>query len=245
MEGRKIKKISIIHEDEDLVAVNKPAGFLSIPDRFDGSIPNVKAMLIAKYGEIFTVHRIDRHTSGVIVFAKNAESHKYLSEQWMERLPKKYYTAIIDGVPREKSGEIDLSLAESMTRRGKMVAHSRGKDCLTTYEVTEDFGRFSLINLQIYTGRMHQIRVHMAEIGHPLIVDSLYGKRKEFYLSELKGRKYKRSKTEEERPLLARQPLHAHKLIISHPTSHQEVTIEASLPKDMRAVINQMRKSVR
>jgi len=235
-------KLEILYEDDYVVAVNKPAGYLSIPDRFIAEIPNVKGILESTYGEIFTVHRIDKYTSGVMIFAKDSESHKYLSAQWMDRKPEKYYTAIVDGVPSPESDIIDLSLAESMTRRGKMVANKRGKESMTKYQVIENYVRFSLLELQIYTGRMHQIRVHMAQRGYPLVVDSLYGKREALMLSELKGKKYRKPKDEEERPLLSRQPLHAHKLVISHPHTQQNISIEAPLPKDMRAVINQMRK---
>jgi len=170
------------------------------------------------------------------------ETHKFLSAEWMDRRPEKYYEAIVDGVPAIESGKVDLPLAESMTRRGKMLTHPRGKESVTLFKVTEAYSRFSFIYLKILTGRMHQIRVHMADMGHPLIVDTLYGKREAFFLSELKGRKYKKSKDEEERPLLARQPLHAAKLVVNHPKTGEPITFEAKMPKDMRAVLNQLRK---
>lgn len=236
------RKLEVLYEDDYVIAVNKPAGYLSIPDRFIAEIPNVKGLLEAQYGEIYTVHRLDKYTSGVIIFAKDAESHRFLSAQWMERLPEKYYTAIVDGVPSPASDTIDLALAESMAKRGKMVVNKRGKESVSQYLVVEDYKTFSLVELQIYTGRMHQIRVHMAERGHPLVVDKLYGKREFLMLSELKGKKYNRAKDEEERPLLSRQPLHAHRLVIAHPKTELPLTIEAPVPKDIRAVVNQMRK---
>lgn len=237
-----MKKLEILHEDDHIVVVNKPPGVLSIPDRFTPDLPNVKTILEKKYGEVFVVHRIDRYTSGVMIFAKDAESHKHLSEQWMERTPVKFYSAIVDGVPKEVSGEINESLAESTTKRGKMLVHSRGKESRSSYHVEEAYNNYSLVDVRIYTGRMHQIRVHMAHIGHPLVVDKLYGKREQFFLSEIKGKKYKKAKYDEERPLLTRQPLHARKLVIDHPATGKSMTFEADLPKDMRAVINQMRK---
>jgi len=238
------RKLDIIYEDDHLIAVNKAAGMLTIPDRFRAELPNVKHQLQRHCGEVFTVHRLDKFTSGVLLFAKDAESHSHLSQQWMDRSPEKYYTAIVDGVPGLESGQVDLPLAESMTRRGKMIVNPRGKESVTLFKITESYERYSLLYLKILTGRMHQIRVHMAEMGHPLIVDELYGRRTEFFLSEVKGRKYKLAKYEEERPLLTRQPLHASKLVVAHPASDEPITIDASLPKDMRAVINQLRKSV-
>ena len=237
-------KLDIVYVDEQLIVVNKPPGTLSIPDRFKAEIPNLKSMLTAAYGEVYTVHRIDKYTSGVIVFARDAESHRYLSNLWMDRKPEKYYLAVVDGVPREEEGTIDLALTESMARRGKMLAHARGKESKTSYKVVEKFGQsFSLVDVRIYTGRMHQIRVHMAEIGHPLVVDELYGRRSAFKVSEIKGRKYNLRKDEEERPLIDRQSLHAARLVIEHPTTQEMMTFEAALPKDMRALINQLRKN--
>lgn len=236
-------KLDIIYEDDDVVAVNKPPGFLSIPDRFHEDVLNVKNILASRHGEIFTVHRLDKFTSGVMIFAKNQETHRFLSKEWMDRKPQKYYLAIVDGIPKSKEGTIDFALSESMTRRGKMLVHKRGKDSRSDYKVIEEFGtKFSLVSVQIYTGRMHQIRVHMAELGHPLIVDHLYGKREEFFLSEIKGRKFNLRKEEIERPLLTRQPLHAKRLVVTHPKKDELLILEAEIPKDMRAVLNQMRK---
>jgi len=192
------RKVDIIYEDDQLIAVCKPAGVLTIPDRFRDDIPNVKDQLLKLHDEVFTVHRLDKFTSGVVLFAKDAASHAHLSQQWMDRTPEKYYIAVVDGVPALESGQVDLPLAESMTRRGKMVVNPRGKESVTLFKITESYERYSLLYLKILTGRMHQIRVHMAEMGHPLIVDELYGRRTEFFLSELKGRKYKIAKYEEE-----------------------------------------------
>ncbi len=236
------KNLEIIFEDEWLVAVNKPAGLLTIQDRFKHDLPNLYSMLIRDREEIYTLHRLDRNTSGGILFAKDKETHRLVSQLFMDRIPQKYYTAIVDGVPREKKGIINQPLSESMSTRGKMLVHQRGKESTTAYEVIEDFGRFSHINIKLHTGRLHQIRVHMAHIGHPLMVDSLYGKREEFFLSEVKGRKYKISKNQEENPLLTRQPLHASKLVLQHPHTNDELNLEFPIPKDIRAILNQFRK---
>ena len=235
-------KTEIVFEDEHFIAVNKEAGILTIPDRFRKDIPNLYSMLSNERPELYTVHRLDKFTSGGLLFAKSKEVHKLLSDSFMDRIPEKYYLAIVDGVPRESTGEIDQPLSESMVTRGKMLIHPRGKPSKTTYEVIENYVRFSLLKIRIHTGRLHQIRVHLAHIGHPLMVDSLYGSREEFYLSEIKGRKFKMKKGDEERPLLTRQPLHSHKLILPHPVSGEILNLEFEPPKDIRAILKQFEK---
>ena len=225
-----------------MVAINKEAGILTIPDRFRMDIPNLYALLSASRPELYTVHRLDKYTSGGIIFAKDKETHKLLSDAFMERIPEKYYLAIVDGVPREQKGEINEPLTESMTTRGKMLVHPRGKQSKTSYEVVSSYVKFSHLKIKIHTGRLHQIRVHLAHIGHPLMVDSLYGNREEFFLSEIKGRKYRMKKGEEERPLLTRQPLHSHKLILPHPHSGKQLEINFDPPKDIRATLKQFEK---
>lgn len=235
-------KVEIVYEDEHFLAVNKEAGILTIPDRFRKDIPNLFAILSRDRDELYTVHRLDKYTSGGLLFAKSKAVHKALSESFMERIPEKYYLAIVDGVPREAVGEIDKPLTESMVTRGKMLIHPRGKQSKTSYEVLENFVKFSLLKVKIHTGRLHQIRVHLAHLGHPLMVDSLYGNREEFFLSEIKGRKFKMKKGDEERPLLTRQPLHSHRLVIPHPITGTSMNLEFEPPKDMRAILKQFDK---
>lgn len=235
-------KVEIVFEDEHLMAVNKEAGMLTIPDRFRKDIPNLFDTLAVSREQLYTVHRLDKFTSGGLLFAKSKEVHKALSESFMERVPEKYYLAIVDGVPRESEGEIDQPLSESMVTRGKMLIHPRGKQSKTSYEVLDSYVKFSLLKVKIHTGRLHQIRVHLAHIGHPLMVDHLYGSREAFFLSEIKGRKFHMKKGEEERPLLSRQPLHSHKLIIPHPISGETLNLEFEPPKDIRATIKQLEK---
>ncbi len=235
-------KVEIVFEDEHLLAVNKPAGILTIPDRFRKDIPNLFAMLSKNRAQLYTVHRLDKFTSGGLLFAKSKEVHKALSELFADRIPEKYYLAIVDGVPREKEGTIDQPLTESMVTRGKMLIHPRGKQSKTSYEVIHNFVKFSCLKVRIHTGRLHQIRVHLSHIGHPLMVDSLYGARDAFYLSEIKGRKYRMKKGEEERPLLTRQPLHSHRLILPHPITGKKLDLEFEPPKDIRAALKQFEK---
>ena len=235
-----MQKPDILFENDDFVAVNKPAGFLSIPDR-EGKDPSLKGLLKEKYGNIFTVHRLDRGTSGVIVFAKNETTHKYLSKIFEERAVEKIYQGLVQGTLPEKKGSIDLPIMEHPAKLGMMVINKKGKASLTDYEVIEESGLYSLVQFQIHTGRTHQIRVHMQSLGHPIACDELYGDGQPILLSSIK-RNFKLSKYEEqERPLLARMALHSHLLHFQdeHGVFH---TLDAPLPKDMRAVLQQLRK---
>jgi 23S rRNA pseudouridine1911/1915/1917 synthase len=237
------KHIDIIYEDEDIVVLNKEAGMLTVADRFQIESYHLQSALKKKYGEIFTIHRLDRDTSGVICFAKNAESHKILSEKFEHREIEKYYVALVEGSAPEH-GIIDEPLALSESKPGTMKVHRRGKPSLTEYNKKEDYGLFSVLDVRIYTGRMHQIRVHLAHAGLPLFIDPVYGRRDLFMLSELKGKKYRMGKhTEEEKPLISRLTLHSSKLIFDHPRTNLRLTFEAPLPKDFRALINQAEKS--
>lgn len=235
-------KVEIVYEDDHLLAVNKRAGILTIPDRFRKDIPNLFDMLARDREELYTVHRLDKYTSGGLLFAKSKEVHRALSELFSDRIPEKYYLAIVDGVPRDQSGTIEQPLTESMTTRGKMLVHPRGKQSKTSYEVVQDFVKFAHLKIRIHTGRLHQIRVHLSHIGHPLMVDSLYGNREEFFLSEIKGRKYRMKKGDEERALLTRQPLHSHRLVLPHPTTKEVLDLEFEVPKDIRATLKQLDK---
>jgi 23S rRNA pseudouridine1911/1915/1917 synthase len=233
-------KPDILFENDQFVAINKAAGFLSIPDR-EGKDPSLKTILREKYGNIFTVHRLDRDTSGVIIFAKNETTHKYLSTIFEERAVEKIYQGIVLGSLAEKKGSIDQPIMEHPVKLGTMVINKKGKASLTDYEVLEEAGMYSLVQFQIHTGRTHQIRVHMQSLGHPIACDDLYGDGRPVFLSSIK-RGFKLSKyEEEERPLLARMALHSHLLHFQDEKGEYH-TIEAPLPKDMRALLQQLRK---
>ena len=230
----------IIYEDEDLIALNKPSGLLSIPDR-EGKEISLKRLLIEKYGSIFTVHRLDKGTSGLIVFAKNEEAHKNLSQQFEGRRTEKIYYGLVLGSVTDKKGSIDAPIAEHPAKKGMMTIHRNGKESFTDYEVLEDFKTFSWLQFQIHTGRTHQIRVHAKHIGHPVVCDELYGDGKPVLLSSLKS-KFKLSKNElEERPILNRLALHAHSLRFTN-TNGETIKPEAPLPKDLKALLQQLRK---
>lgn len=230
----------VIFENDDFIALNKPSGLLSIPDR-EGKEVSLKTLLQEKYGQIFTVHRLDKDTSGLIVFAKNEETHKHLSVQFEERQTEKIYLGLVLGSMMTKKGSINKPIAENTVTRGVMIIHQRGKESLTDYEVLEDYGIYSWVQFQIHTGRTHQIRVHMKDAGHPIVCDDLYGDGKPVLLSSIKS-KFKLSKNEEEeRPLLKRLALHAYRLKLTG-IDNKVYELEAEVPKDMRATLQQLGK---
>ncbi|MCW3123036.1 MAG: Pseudouridine synthase [Flavipsychrobacter sp.] len=236
-------KVEILYEDDDLVIANKPAGMLVIPDRFNAELPSLNKLLEAKAGgqKRWVVHRLDRGTSGVICFAKNEETHRYLSILFQEREVIKLYAGLVIGIVTPEEGTIEGPIAEHPAFPGKMIVAKKGKASITDYRVVEQWPLYSLVQFQLHTGRTHQIRVHMESIGHPLVCDELYGDAEPFYLSSIK-RKYKMSeKDEQEKPLLNRLALHAYRISFVKADGTQ-VTAEANLPKDIAACVNQLNK---
>lgn len=234
------KNIDIIFENKHFVAVNKPAGMLSIPDRMQ-SETSLKDILIEKYGSVFTVHRLDKETSGIILFAKDEATHKYLSKAFEEKTVEKYYVGLVHGTPPQ-SGNIDGPIMEHPIQKGLMTVNRKGKPSLTEYELQENFGKYSLVKFRIHTGRTHQIRVHAKNIGHPIACDPLYGDGTPIRLSSIK-KKYKLSKhEEEERPILNRVALHSYQLKFTDADGNAFDLI-AELPKDIRALVQQMKKN--
>ncbi|MDZ7271581.1 MAG: RluA family pseudouridine synthase [candidate division KSB1 bacterium] len=234
-------RLNVLFADQAVLAVDKPPGLLTIPDRWDPHRPNLLAMLRTAYpGEsILPVHRLDEGTSGVVLFARNRDAHRALCLQLQQRSARKTYFAIVSGEVRE-GGTISLALAPDPHHRGRMAVRLGGKESLSEYQVEECFQGYTLLRVVPHTGRMHQIRVHLRAIGHPLAVDPVYGGRSAIFLSELKAH-YKRKADQEERPLLARLALHAAELSFVSPCSG-EVTVCAPFPKDFRALLHALRK---
>ncbi len=232
--------VLVVFENDDFVAINKPSGLLTIPDRMQTE-KSLKEFLKEKYGKIFTVHRLDKDTSGLVIFAKNETTHKYLSMLFEERKVEKYYVGIVLGSPANKTGSIEAPIGEHPLHKGKMNVHRNGKPSHTTYEVMEANKHFSMLSFQLHTGRTHQIRVHSKEIGHPLACDEMYGDGKPVLLSSVK-KKFKLSKHDyEERPMINRLALHSYKLIFDA-ADGTKMELTAEVPKEFRALMVQLKK---
>lgn len=239
-----MKGFTIIFENDDFIAIDKASGVLTIPDRHDDTQASLYKILNHKYGKIFIVHRLDRDTSGLILFAKNEATHKYLSQLFEQRRIEKNYLGIVRGSMPDKKGSINEAIAEHPFRKGEMAVSKKGKPSLTDYEVLKDHGIYSLVNFDIHSGRTHQIRVHAKFIGHPIVGDSVYGDGKPVLLSSFK-KKYKLSQSaEEERPIINRLALHSHRLAFTDQQGQKHI-IEAELPKDMKALLQQLKKNGR
>ncbi|MEO8822169.1 MAG: RluA family pseudouridine synthase [Ginsengibacter sp.] len=237
-----MKGLSIIFENDDFIAISKDAGMLTIPDRHDDMQISLYKLLTQKYGKIFIVHRLDRDTSGLILFAKNETSHKYLSQLFENRNIEKKYLGVVRGSMPEKEGSINEPIAEHPVKKGQMVINRKGKISLTNYKVLEDYSIYSLVQFEIQSGRTHQIRVHTKSIGHPIICDEVYGDGKPVLLSSFK-KKYKLSQDVlEERPIMARLGLHSFSLHFKD-ANNEDFFIEAPLPKDMKALLQQLKKN--
>jgi 23S rRNA pseudouridine955/2504/2580 synthase/23S rRNA pseudouridine1911/1915/1917 synthase len=235
------KQLDIIFETTDLIAINKPAGLFSVPDRFGVEI-SLKQILQEKIEKVFVIHRLDKETSGVILFAKNAETHKALNELFEHRKIEKYYLGLVLGSLINTTGEIDANISEHPYKKGVMTTNGKGKQSLTTYEVLKNYKKYTWVKFRIHTGRTHQIRVHSKHIGHPIVCDEIYGDGKPILLSEIKP-KYKLSKAEwDEKPILARVGLHAYQLIFDW--KDKKIDLIAEPPKDIRALLQQLDKRI-
>ncbi len=254
--------IPILFEDEAIVAVDKPSGLLTVPDRWDKKEDNLHGLLESRSGKkIWVVHRLDKETSGVVLFAKTSEAHRHLSLQFETHFVRKEYRALAHGLLREDSGSWAYALAEDLRHPGRMVASPVGKFAQTDFKVLERFPKAQVtwLSLSPQTGRTHQIRVHMRCAGHAVIGDDRYGLAKDgIYLSRLK-RAYKPSQKYRdtipmaksqlghvpvflEKPLLSRLALHACAVEFKHPTSDRSMTIRAELPKDLELTLKYLKK---
>jgi RluA family pseudouridine synthase len=230
---------TIIDDNPDFVAVNKSSGLSVGGDRWDDSVERLDKLLERSLGipKIFTVHRIDKETSGLVVFAKEKEKHRELSLAFENRQVKKRYLAIVQGRPSWKEIECDLALVPNGNKKHMTIIDKfHGKPSLTRFILVCSAGNYSVLEIYPETGRIHQIRVHAAALGHPVVCDVLYGSQKAVKLSSFK-RGY-RGDPFNERPLLSRLGLHAHELTLP---GHNPLI--APLPKDMNSLIKQMKKA--
>ncbi len=231
----------IIFEDDSILVISKPAGMLTIPDRYDYEAPNLKQELEQIYGKIFVVHRLDKDTSGIMVFCKDADSHKHLNGQFQENKVDKLYHVVVSGIVQQDDIDIDIPIIPDPAVKGKSKPSAKGKESLTKLKVVERFRVATFVECDLITGRHHQIRVHCAAIGHPLLVDKLYGKNSEFYLSSIK-RKFNLKKNTEEIPVISRVTMHSYSIAFNHPVTNERMSFLASYPKDFNALLNIMRK---
>ena len=166
--------IPVLYENDDIIAVDKPEKLASIPERNREKISLLKILTEARKEKFYVVHRLDKQVSGVILFAKNAETHRYLNNQFEQRKVQKTYLAVVHGTVEGKRGIIDKALRRFGS--GRMGEdHERGKPCLTEFAVEKRFPYYTLVNVYPKTGRKHQIRAHFFSIGHAIVGDALYG----------------------------------------------------------------------
>jgi len=234
-----IPPYSIIFEDERLIAVNKAPGISIGGDRWDESKERLDKLLERSpgIGKIFTVHRIDRETSGIVVFAKDRETHRRLSLAFEQRIVKKLYICVVHGRPSWEETSCDLALVPNGNKLHMTIIDKyRGKESHTDFKLLLSAGNYSVLEARPQTGRIHQIRVHAAAIGHPVVCDALYGKESPVLLSSFK--RDWRGDHFEEKPLLSRLGLHARELTLPN-----EQFFAAPLPKDMASLINQLEKN--
>lgn len=224
-----------------MIAINKPSGWLSIPDRHDPEIPSIKTWLEKKYTSIYIIHRIDRDTSGLMLFAKTAEAHQYYNQLFEKRAVEKKYHGLLLGALSQEHGTIEQPIEQHPSIAGKMRVGRSGKPSITHFKVVERFRGFTWVEFGIETGRTHQIRVHMQDMGYSLLCDPLYGTAQPLLLSSLK-KKFKLSKAdEEERPLLNRLALHAYSIELKD-LDNKLLKIVAPISKDLEVALMQLRK---
>ena len=222
--------IEIIYEDNDIIVVNKPKGMVVHPavGNLDGTLVNAimnicKDTLSGIGGEVRPgiVHRLDKDTSGLLIIAKNDNSHIKMSEQIKNREVTKIYIALVRGVIAENEATIDMPIARSTKDRKKMAVNRNGKKAVTHFKVLKRYDKYTLLQIKIDTGRTQQIRVHMAEIGHPVVGDMVYSNGKNDFGVE-------------------GQMLHSKILEFKHPITGKEMHLEAKIPEYFEDVLRQL-----
>ena len=219
--------LDILHEDKDILVLNKPSGMVVHPaaGHRTGTLAHAIAGYIGSHTQIKVVdplrpgivHRLDKNTSGVMVVAKTLQAHNYLGKQFAAHLVKKQYLAIVHGKPEVQKAIIELPIGRDPSSRQKMAVLPGGRKAETKFSIRRSSGSYALLEIMPLTGRTHQIRVHMAYLGLPVVGDEIYGLRKKIEI---------------------RQMLHAWKLSFKHPRTHRNVTYTAPVPDDIRDMWN-------
>jgi RluA family pseudouridine synthase len=231
----------VVFEDDALIAFDKPSKLLVAPERRDKSRANLMELVREAMGHgVANVHRIDADTSGLVLCAKTKPALDFLSGQFQSKSVEKIYAALVVGAPRLDIFAVDFVLKEDEAAPGRMcVVKKHGQAAVTEFRVLARFGKFSHLECRPLTGRTHQIRVHLAASGTPILNDRLYGSDTPLLLSELK-RRYKGR--DEERPLISRLALHAGSLTFTHPVSRERITLAAPLPNDFSVALKYLHK---
>ncbi len=231
--------IALLHEDEYMVVVAKPPGLVMHPGT-EHEDEGLDLILRRHFGQSTRlVHRIDRDTSGVVVAARgHPEAARRLTEAFRDGDVEKSYGALVVGVPSPAVGTIDAPLVDTRHEGERVRVDPHGKPARTGYRVLEAFGRFSWLELRPRTGRRHQIRAHLAHLGHPLCVDHVYGRRRRMRLLDFRP---DLPRTWRNPVVLGRQPLHAMSLTVRHPKTGADMTFEAPLPADLAALLDLLR----
>jgi 23S rRNA pseudouridine955/2504/2580 synthase/23S rRNA pseudouridine1911/1915/1917 synthase len=240
--------LDILLDTPNVVAIQKPTGLATIPGRGEttSAFEQLAAQLTLPHTgqtdpRLRVVHRLDKDTSGVLLFAKHIEAQRHLSHQFQNNTVQKEYLALVAGRPSADEGEIDVNLAPHPGNPKLMAISKQGRPARTLWKVEQRFRAYTLLRVFPKTGKTHQIRVHLRHAGMPLAVDPLYNPNAPaIMLSHLK-RDYRPRRGAEERPLIARLTLHAEKLRFTD-LMRGEVELVAGLPKDFRATLNQLSK---
>lgn len=239
---------AVIYADDDIIALNKAAGLLTAADRWDPDAPRLDLLvqkdlphIAPSCQKLYAVHRIDKDTSGVLLYALNAQAHRTLNSAFQDRRIRKTYHALVYGQPAQEHFTIDLPLcADGDSLHRTVIDKRRGKEAVTHCTVLEVFRNFTLLEARPVTGRTHQIRVHLAAASYPIVCDPLYGSGKPVLLSELKPRW--RGDPYAEKPLINRLALHAYKIAGTHPGTGDEFSFTAEYAKDFKSIVHQLQK---